>query len=53
MYDPPLCDPQIVALSLGVLCVCFMYVCKFPREAGYIPRVGLINNLKFKIELIL
>lgn len=35
-WDKNLCDPQIVVLSLGVLCVCVMYVCKFHRETGCI-----------------
>lgn len=31
-----LCDPQIVVLSLAVICVCFMYVYKLPRNRGCI-----------------
>lgn len=27
-----LCDPQIIILSLGVLCIYFLYVCKIPSD---------------------
>lgn len=41
-----LCDPQIIVLSLGDICVCFMYGWKVPHDIGIIPnaRVAFYNK---------
>lgn len=39
--DNTLCDPAMVALTLGVLYICNIYICKVPRNI-YNPNVGFI-----------
>lgn len=34
-------DPQAVDLSLGVLDDRYMYICKVPRDTGFISRAGV------------
>lgn len=36
-WDTTLCHPRTVFLCLGILCVCFMYICKIDTE--YNPNV--------------
>lgn len=51
IWTNTLCDPQIVFLSLGVLCIRFWYICNDPRDTG-IYITNTVVKKKWKIYFL-